>query len=70
MNMRATQKDSTINNCDKLTVDTNGLQSLLDCGRVTAVEIGTQAEARIEVGKRVLWNLRKIEKYLDSIATE
>lgn len=68
--MRATQKDSTINNCDKLTVDTNGLQSLLDCGRVTAVEIGTQAEARIEVGKRVLWNLRKIEKYLDSIATE
>ncbi len=68
--MRATQKDSTINNCDKLTVDTNGLQSLLDCGRVTAVEIGTQAEARIEVGKRVLWNLRKIQKYLDSIATE
>ena len=68
--MRATQKDSTNNNCDKLTVDTNGLQSLLDCGRVTAVEIGTQAEARIEVGKRVLWNLRKIQKYLDSIATE
>ena len=68
--MRATQKDSTINNCDKLTFDTNGLQSLLDCGRVTAVEIGTQAEARIEVGKRVLWNLRKIQKYLDSIATE
>lgn len=68
--MRATRKDGTISDCDKLAVDTNGLQNLLDCGRATAVEIGTQAQARIEVGKRVLWNLRKIQKYLDSIATE
>lgn len=68
--MRATQKDNNINNCDKLTVDTRGLQNLLDCGRVTAIEIGTQAEARIEIGKRLLWNVNKVSKYLDSIATE
>lgn len=68
--MRATQKDSNINNCDKLTVDTRGLQNLLDCGRVTAVQIGEQAGARIEIGKRLLWNISKVQKYLDSIATE
>ncbi len=68
--MRATRKDGTISDCDKLAVDTNGLQSLLDCGRATAVEIGGQAGARIEVGKRLLWNVSKVQKYLDTIATE
>lgn len=67
--MRATKKNMEYGNSDKLTVDTNGLQGLLDCGRVTAVEIGMQAKAKIEIGKRVLWNVSKIQKYLDSIAT-
>lgn len=66
--MRATRKNDMIHNCDKLAVDTNGLQSLLDCGRSTAVEIGGQAGARIEVGKRLLWNVSKIQMYLDSIS--
>lgn len=54
---------------DKLAVSTEGLQSLLDCGRPKAIEIGTLAGAKIEVGKRTLWNVKKISKYLDSIAT-
>ena len=65
--MRATkQSESTM----KLTVTTDGLQNLLDCGRPTAVEIGTLAGARVEVGKRVLWNVNKVQRYLDLIATE
>ena len=65
--MRATkQSESTM----KLTVTTDGLQNLLDCGRPTAVEIGTLAGARVEVGKRVLWNVAKVQRYLDLIATE
>ena len=44
--------------------------SLLSCGRVTAVQIGGQAGARIEIGKRLLWNISKVQKYLDTIATE
>ena len=54
----------------KLAVDTNGLQNLLDCGRATAVEIGRQAGARIEVGKRLLWNVSKVQSYIDSLAEE
>ena len=67
--MRATKKSNFISGNEKLTVDTDGLQNLWDCGRATAIEIGTQARARVEVGKRVLWNVEKVQKYLDSIAT-
>jgi hypothetical protein len=49
-------------------VDTIGLQSMLSCGRVSAVEIGTAAGARITVGRRVLWNVGKVQQYLDSIS--
>lgn len=52
-----------------ISVDTDGLQTILGCGRVSAVEIGTQAQAKIQVGKRVLWNVNKVQKYLDAIAT-
>lgn len=41
---------------------------MLSCGRVSAVEIGTAAGAKIMVGRRVLWNVGKIQKYLDSIS--
>lgn len=68
--MRATKINDDINNCDKLTVNTEGLQALLDCGRVTAVQIGEHAGARIEVGKRLLWNVEKVKKYLNAISTE
>jgi hypothetical protein len=52
-----------------ITVDTNGLQTILGCGRPTAVQIGTEAQARVVVGKRLLWNVAKVQKYLDTIAT-
>ena len=68
--MRATSKNENIKNLDKICVDTNELMSLLSCGRVTAVQIGEQAGARIEIGKRLLWNISKVHKYLDTIATE
>ncbi len=51
-----------------LLVNTENLQKILQCGRVTAIEIGTQAEARIQVGRRVLWNVEKIKKFLDLVS--
>ena len=51
-------------------VDTNGLQAMLSSGRKTAVEIGTAAQARVQVGCRVLWNVGKIQKYLDAISEQ
>ena len=66
--MRATQKSEMVMN--QVAVTTENLQNILDCGRPTAVEIGKLAKARGEIGRRVLWNVSKVQKYLDSIATE
>ena len=53
---------------EKKTVDTDGLKEMLSSGRKTAVEIGMAAEARVQVGRRVLWNVRKIQRYLDKVS--
>ena len=50
-----------------LTVDTAGLQALTHAGIKTATEIGVAAGAKIYVGRRVLWNVAKIRKYLDKM---
>lgn len=52
----------------RATVDTVGLQAMLSSGRQTAVEIGTAAGARIQIGRRVLWNVARVEKYLEAIS--
>jgi len=36
----------------------------------TAVKIGEAAGAKIQIGKRVLWNIGKVKKYLDAIDAE
>lgn len=51
-----------------LCVDTQGLQELTHSGRKTAVDIGIAAEAKIIIGRRVLWNTEKIKKYLNDIS--
>ena len=48
----------------KILVDTKQLQAVLSCGRASAVKLGMEAGARVEVGKRVLWNLQKVQQYL------
>ena len=53
---------------DKMAVDTNELQVLVGAGRKTAVDIGTAAGARIPIGRRVLWNTRKVQRYLDAMS--
>lgn len=68
--MRTTKTNGEARNIDKICVTTESLQDLLDCGRATAVEIGGQAGARIEVGKRLLWNVSKVQSYIDSLAEE
>ena len=53
---------------DALSVDTDGLQKMLNSGRQTATQIGIAAGARFCVGRRVYWNVAKIRKYLDEIS--
>ena len=56
------------NNASFNDLDTAGLQALMHAGIKTATEIGTAAGAKIYVGRRVLWNVAKIRKYLDEIS--
>lgn len=53
---------------ETLAVDTLGLQRLTNSGRQTATKIGVEAGAKIYVGKRVLWNVSKVRKYLNEIS--
>lgn len=55
---------------DRITVSAETLAGMFDCGRATAVKIGEDAGARIKIGRRVLYNVSKIQKYLDSISEE
>lgn len=51
----------------RITVDIDGLASMLSCGHATARKIGEQAGARIVIGRRVLYSVSKVQSYIDSI---
>jgi len=40
---------------------------MLSCGRATARKIGEQAGARIEIGRRVLYSVDAVKKYLETL---
>lgn len=66
--MRATNKNKELGFEKRMAVDTKELQELLGCGRYTACDIGTKAGAKMQLGKRVLWNVDKVKVYLDCIS--
>ena len=53
-----------------LAVNAETLSEMLDCGRSTAVKVGVDAGARIQIGRRVLYNVSIVERYLNGIAGE
>ena len=52
----------------RIAVDIETLSAMLSCGHATARKIGEEAEARIVVGRRVLYLVDKITDYLKKIA--
>ena len=62
------RKTTEYNAENRLTVDIEGLMAMLSCGEVNAKKIADYAEARVIVGRRVLYNVDKIKKYLDAMA--
>ncbi|MBR4027746.1 MAG: hypothetical protein IKJ01_09415 [Lachnospiraceae bacterium] len=52
----------------KLAVNIETLAGMLSCGQATARKIGEDAAARINIGRRVLYSVNKVEKYLDAIS--
>lgn len=53
---------------NSIAVDINGLQELLGVGRNTADKIGKDAGAVIHIGRRKLFNVSKVQAYLDQAA--
>lgn len=67
--MQTTKKIALAPDHQKITVTTEELQAMLSCGRKTAVDIGTLAGARVQIGKRVLWNVEKVNAYINLISS-
>ncbi len=51
-----------------LSVDAEKLAAMLSCGQSTARKIGEEAGAKIVIGRRVLYSVCKIEKYIEKMA--
>lgn len=66
--MRATKRFPGLEPREKITITTEELQAMLGCGRSSAMKIGEMAEARVQFGKRVLWNVGKVKEYIDLIS--
>lgn len=62
------RKTMANNSTDALMITTAQLMQKMNCGYQSAVKIGTEAQARIYVGRRVWFNVKKIEHYLETIA--
>lgn len=61
-------KTNVIETNNKITVDINGLQAMLSIGKNTAAEIGEKAGAVIRIGRRKLYNVKKIQEYMDGLS--
>lgn len=53
---------------EKRLIDSKQLREMLGCGRSTAEKIGNEAGAKVKIGKRVLWNVKKIDEHLEKIS--
>ena len=62
--MKATSRIETDNH---IAVDIVKLQAMLGMGRNNAAIIGEKAGAVIKIGRRKLYNVKKVQAYIDSI---
>lgn len=51
-------------------VTIEGLQKMLSCGYAAARRIGEESGASVKIGKRRLFIVSKVERYLEQLATE
>lgn len=53
---------------DRITLNKKNLAAYLDCGTATADKIGELAGAKITIGKRVLYYIPKIQRYIEALS--
>ena len=52
----------------RILVTIKELAAMLGCGASTARKIGLEAKAHVKIGSRSLWNIEKVNEYVDSIS--
>lgn len=60
-------KTNEVKTDKKILVDINGLQAMLSIGKNTASGIGEKAGAVVRIGTRKLYNVKKIEEYIEQL---
>ncbi len=53
---------------ESMLINTESLQRITGLGRGSAVRLGIEAGARVEIGRRVLWHRKKVLKHIDDLA--
>ena len=48
-------------------MDTEELRAYTNLGRNNAMKLGEEIGARVQVGKRVLWDRKKIDQYFNEL---
>ena len=48
-------------------MDTEELRAYTNLGRNNAMKLGEEIGAKIKIGRRVLWDKRKVDEYFDSL---
>lgn len=56
------------NNVEKITVGIYELMEMLGVGKNTADNIGRDAGAVVKIGRRKLFNVNKIQEYMDKLS--
>lgn len=60
--MRKTS-ESTCKIQERILLTTKEMQNLFGCGRAAAIRLGEDANARVDVGKRVFWNKARLKAF-------
>lgn len=48
-------------------MDTEELRAYTNLGRNNAIKLGEEIGAKVKIGRRVLWDRRKIDEYFNSL---
>ena len=48
-------------------MDTEELRAYTTLGRNNAMKLGEEIGAKVQIGRRVLWDRKKVDKYFDSL---
>ena len=61
------QRTSNLNGEVCRLMDTEELRAYTNLGRNNAMKLGEEVGAKVKIGKRVLWDKKKIDQYFDNL---